>query len=214
MNLFGKKKEKTIDVNGAIAELNQCITMLQKREQFLDSQIEKLKREAKTFVQKKQKTKALHSIKRYKQLEKQINTIITQKLNMETQVGVLAQCISNKNVISAMKKGVSAMNDINVGVDEVSDIMDDLEDKICDLDEVSDMLGRSVVSYDEDELEREIKELMKEDEEETVNRVVIPPIVRQPTDYLFPEIPNNKIVTNKTEEDELRELEKTMSVQI
>jgi charged multivesicular body protein 4A/B len=209
MNLFGIKKKQvnTFQPADAIQKLHDTLAILEKREEHLAKQIALLKKEAVSALKEKQRSKAVYSLKKSKIYEKQVSSIFNTKLNIETQIAALSQANINIGTISAMKAGrdVLVQSEKTLDPDNVASVMEDLEEKLAGVDEVSEALGRSLgPPVDEDELLRQLEQemdILDIAPEVAVSKTEVTPV--QP--LTFPSVPV------ETEEDaELRELEKIM----
>jgi hypothetical protein len=187
MNLFGKKKKQNPEL--ILNELNNAVSMLEKREVFLSKQIFELREQAKTALKAKQKTGAIYYMKKCKLLEKQRDNILNTKLNIEIQLCTISQAITNNKVVESIKNGISVMD--KVDPEEVERVMESVEENIIQVDEVSQALGRPLQVVDEDEL---LSEFLDEE-------------LSQPIIINAPQVPNTPL----TEEQELKQLDALFS---
>lgn len=198
MNLFGKKKLQVVQPIHAISKLQETQSMLEKRESHLDKQIAELKNNATRCMKAKNTARALYFIKKAKILEKQLETTFNMKLNIETQISVLSQSITNIETITAIQSSKDAFSFVEkkLDPDNVAELMDDIAENMNKVEEVADSLGQSIGPVvDEDEL-------LKELEENFVEKSLV-------------EIPDIKAVKNtlsSSEEKELKELELIMNI--
>jgi len=166
MNLFGKKKQKPVPkLSDSIMKLRDASTNLDKRQEFLTKKVDEAKDEAKKKFKAKDKRGALFHLKRKKLYEKQIDQIYGKKTNIETQIMALEGASSNKEVISAMKEGSTALSatvsDLNV--DKVDEVMDDITESMAMADELSEAMAQPIgPAVDEDELSAELAEMESE----------------------------------------------------
>lgn len=76
MNFFGrKKKTNIISPSDSINNLKTTITLLEKRESYLNKQVDNLRSKAKEELKKNDKNRALNYLKKSKLYEKQIDSI-------------------------------------------------------------------------------------------------------------------------------------------
>lgn len=183
MNLFGKKKTRPPPrLSDSIQQLREAIDILDKREAHLQRQAERAHVEAKKRAKAKDKRGALHHLKRKKLLEKQVEGIYGKKGNLEVQIMALESAASNKEIIHVMKRGKQALQ-ANVSendVDEVAEVMEDIQEGIANVDEISEAMAHPLGDpLDEDELDAEFKELedeLEELEEPAERERVLPPV--------------------------------------
>jgi hypothetical protein len=192
-NLFGNKQTAlpAIPPQKVIQNMKETLRMLEKRETFLEKNIETFKTEARICV-KTNKKKAINLLKKAKLNEKQLNSIYGQKENIEIQIFCLEQGISNKNTIEVMKQGKNATEAIckKLNPDDIDVLMENISFNMEVTDEITTLMSNPIGQiYDEDDL---VNELMEEN-----NEVV---------GYEIPKIPiKQKEVEEK--EDEPKEVE-------
>lgn len=196
MNLFGeKKKAPRPDINGTIVKLQQAITMLVKRKNHVEKQIEVLDSEARLFMKQNKKEHAIQSIKKKKMLEKSIQHVDNQLFNLEAQKVSIEQINSSIEVIETMKQANEVLQQSEINANMVSEIMDDLQDNIALQEEISAELARPLYDISVDD---ELKELEEQIALDTYNPPIILPFV--PNTILIKE---QKIKEKKELEDEL-----------
>lgn len=197
MNLFGKKKTEKVDANRIIIQLGETLTQLNKREEFLSSQLEKIRHEAVKSAKEKKRQKAFSLLRRCKLYQKQLDSLWKYQDNLSTQILSLESSITGKNVFNALKTGNEALKNNEINADKVSEIMDEVGELVGNLDEVSEILGTPLVQVDEDELSKELDELELE-----IDAMAEPKLV-------LPNVPTKSIknpLGKKSEEEEIQEL--------
>lgn len=209
-NLFGnKKKEETISHSKAITTMKETLTTLEKREKFLESRILEYKTDAQRLV-KNNKPKAIALLKKVKLNEKQLESVYNQKNILETQILVIEQSITNKNIVSVMKHGKTVLENMNkpMDPDDIGEFMDDINANINMVEEVSNVLAGPIGPiYDENELLEELNEL-NQAENQAENKEYEESLSKE---LILPNVPLSTIKKN-TEEDELLELKKIMTI--
>ena len=205
-SIFGKKNKPAPKPSDAIEKLQSTLDMLGKRETHIEKQIDVLKKSAKNILASS-KPRALALMKRAKLFEKEYDNIVGQKLNLEAQISTLAQAVTNSETITAMRIGKDTLASLEgkLDVDKVSDVMDELAENMNKIEEISEMMSRSVGSsyMDDDELLHELDVMSLEDQSE-VPDIKVPKRVD-----IAGQLPNVPIST--AEEDELKELEAMMN---
>ena len=223
--LFGKKKqEQKIDINATILVLKDAITSLNKRRDFLDNNMNKEKEMAREWLKKGNKQKALLHMKKLKLYEKESNVIDGNIYNLETQRLTIESFSTTKNIVEVMKKTSQVLKQ-GPNPDEVSDLVDEINDSIESHYEISEELSRPIGQVlDEDELLRELDDI----EEKEMGREMDNFVKRDVILTNLPKVPikNVKDVKDVKEdkedkndikdvkdvkEDEIRELELLMS---
>jgi charged multivesicular body protein 4 len=193
LNLFGKNKCTDIPPHQVIQNLRDSLNLLEKRELYLEKRIKDIKIEARSYI-KSNKNKALLLLKKAKLNEKQLISIYGQKDNLDTQILVLEQGITNQNTIKCIKEGKQAIENMTnkCDPDDVGELVDDIASIIDMTDEISTALSQPIGPvYDEDEL----LSLLDDEENNTQHN----------TQHNTHKIPIQNIVSQE-EEKELKEL--------
>jgi charged multivesicular body protein 4 len=161
---FFRKKE---DPNKTIENLNKTLEQQQKRELFLQKEIEKQLELAKSYNQKKNKNAALACLKKKKNLEKQLEGVRGQMANIETMKGQIEESTMNIESIKAQKAAAKTLQNVlkTATPEKVDKVMDKVRDAMDDAKEVSEALSQSLgtEAIDEGELEDELNQLEAED---------------------------------------------------
>jgi len=205
----GVKKSKGMTTEQVEANLVDLIDMLNRKQEKLELDIDKLLKLAKQYGTK-QKKKAIQALKRKKALEKQLAQIDGTLTSVEFQLDALRNAQANQQVLHTMRNASLALKreHNHMTVDEVHDIMDDISEQTEVGDEIAEAIsGQINLDYDEDELMDELNEL--EQEELDAKMIDIPTtsdLPAVPTSAL-PDIPtSSKKVKKSKEEDDLEEL--------
>jgi charged multivesicular body protein 4 len=190
MNLFGKKKKQSINIQDTITKLNETIKLLEKREEHLDKQIKTLRTNAKK-VKDENKPKCLFFLKKAKIYQNQLDTIYNTKYNIEVQLNTLSQTVINREIVDSMTIAKDTVQQYRVDVEKTEDLMENIQENIQDINEVSSVLSKPIGDiYDDDDLLKELEELE--------------------TELYFPKVPEN-ILQKQREEQELKELDAIFS---
>jgi len=202
--LFGKKKEeKKVDITETVRLLKESISSLEKRHVFLDKNIEQERETARDWLKKGNKQKALTHMKKLKLYQKEADIIDGNIYNLETQRLTIESFATTKNIIEVMKQSSQVLKQ-GPDQEQVSDLVDDINESIQIQQEVAEELSRPIGPvFDEDELLGELEEL---EMNETLKKDVIPLRMID-----MPVAPKKKIIVKVSEEDELKELEVLMS---
>jgi len=226
MNLFGKAK-KVPTAQESIMKLKDTLEVLEKREKYLETKIEKELTEAKKNATKN-KRGALMALKRKKAYEGQIEKIAGARLTIEQQLMAIEDANVNVEAISAMRSGASALRNIhgNLNINKVDDVMDEIRDQMDLAKEITDAISQPVgfgQEFDDDELSKELDDLEQEaldsytlDIKGPINGKVINKADDVTDSFEFPVAPNNApppVADGlSAEERELKELEASMAV--
>jgi len=226
-NLFGKKKQKNSETpHDTIKALEETITTLEKRETHLQHLSAKYKAEAKKVV-KTDKSRAITLLRKVQVNEKQLNSIQKQLQTLETQVIAIQEGVMNKGTIASLSKGRDALQEManTLNVDKVDELMDDISEQLEATSEISNSLAQPLC-YNDDDGDEEL--LRKFEEEETVGETVGERSEQseekegceggEEEDEIVEELNSMKVPTGKViivdneEEEELRQLFRTMDI--
>ena len=160
------EKQKTEQVNAAIHKLREHITTLEKRKNHSEKQISNYTKQAQKCMKNKNKKGALAKLKLKKVVEKRIDTLDNQIMNLELQVMTLEESIMNKLTVDAMRAGANAMKHDNPDqlIEDVENVQADIEDALDLQKDINDLLSQPIGDvYDDDELLGELDDLMDDD---------------------------------------------------
>ncbi|KAJ3647558.1 hypothetical protein Zmor_019429 [Zophobas morio] len=179
--LVGKKPALT--TSDAIQKLHEMEFMLFKKQEYLESKIEK---EKVSLVKNasKNKSAALQSLRRKKRYEKQLQQIDNTLTTIEMQREALELATTNTTLLKTMQNAATALKKthVSINVEEVNNIMDSIADQQELVNEISNAIGNPVGfddDIDEDELELELEALEERALEEKL--VEIPVLPKAPT---------------------------------
>eukprot|EP00276_Gloeochaete_wittrockiana_P004148 CAMPEP_0184660822 /NCGR_PEP_ID=MMETSP0308-20130426/35420_1 /TAXON_ID=38269 /ORGANISM="Gloeochaete witrockiana, Strain SAG 46.84" /LENGTH=220 /DNA_ID=CAMNT_0027101685 /DNA_START=59 /DNA_END=721 /DNA_ORIENTATION=+ len=213
--LFGKSPANqgpTIDQS--INRLHETLSMLQKREDYLNK---KIQGELTTIKQNaKNKRVALMALKRKKLYEGQVDKIANAIMTISEQLIAIEGATANLETLNAMRVGAQTMQRIHnrMTVEQVDNTMDEIRDQMDVAKEISDAISQPIGEvYDDDELLAELQEIEELQMEEELLSVSAPPVRQtaptQPEKELFlPSVPTKQLTE---EERELAELEASMA---
>ena len=198
-NIFGKKhnKNKPIDVKKQVCDsilaLKRDLETLDKKENYISKQSSTLKKDAIQLKNNNKNKQAVQKMKLYKLKEKQLDFILNSKIKLEEQINTLEQSLNNSIVISSMKTGKKVLEKMKeeMDVDDVSELMEDIQEKKDDIDEISQLLAEPSTDFDDADL---LAELEEEDHYMETERKLLE----------LPSVPTSKIII---EEEELCEEE-------
>lgn len=199
-SFFGKKQE--ISPINVIQNMKFTLEMIEKKEKFLESNIEKFKNEARNILHTN-KPKAITLLKKAKMNEKQLLSLYGQKENLELQIFSIEQGVTNKNIISSMREGKNIIEQMskNMDPDNIGELMDEITETFQTSKEVTDAISRPIGElYDEDDLLKELEDesTFDSDLEKSLGNIAH---INAPV----------KKITKKTDEEELNELMLSMT---
>ncbi len=208
--LFGKKKEeKKVDIKATIFLLKDAISSLEKRRDFIQNNMDREKTNAKEWMKKGIKDKALLHMKKFKLYEREANMIDGNIYNLETQRLTIESFMTSNNIIEVMKQASQVLRQ-GPNPDQVSDLVEEINDSMQNQQEIAEELSRPIGPVmDEDELLSELGEL----EAEELDKIVKKEVKKED----LPKVPvlgekiNIDEKINNNVNDELKELELLMS---
>lgn len=204
--LFGKKKEiDTVSPSTkAVNSIKDSIEMLNKKQIFIEKNINQLRSEASDELKNGNKNKAILLLKKVKMNEKELENIAGMLHNLELQLFAVERTIFNKEIVESIKGVNSIMTNMSgtIKIDEVTEMMDSMHEHIEDLDEIGQILSQPVGSQlSEDELLKDLEKISISNEDKMIKELKEAPIVKK-----------EKINKNKVrEDDELSKLEVLLS---
>ena len=152
---------------------------MEKKITHTENMARKERLEAKKKVREGNKRGALTHLKRAKRYEKNASNYTQQLLNLETQTETLINQVNNIETFKALRETKMAMDSVkrDMNLDQVSDLRDDIEDHMADMDEINQLLGEQIGgdAYDEDDLEEEYERMMQDQAQDQVGEMPLPP---------------------------------------
>lgn len=156
------------DVDMGIYHLQRSEKLLEEKVEAVGKESEKCREEAKVLVREGKKSQALRCLRSHKRVEKRAESLHAQ---LETIRGILdriAQSQTDKTVIQAYQAGVAALQLSlkDVTVERAESLVDQIQELCDSQNEVNQALagGELNPSGDTDELEEELKCLLRDSE--------------------------------------------------
>lgn len=166
--LFGNTKQKKEMPKKAIVDLREHISTLNKKSNYLESQIKDQEDLARKNISKN-KNLAKLCLKKKKKLESDLIKINNQIESLETQLMAIESANLNLETMKAMKQGAKAIKQIHsdFNIDKVDETMDEIRDQVEASEEISEAISRPLGTdfIDEDELDDELAALEEEEAE-------------------------------------------------
>ena len=168
MPLFKRKQKKPAapTTQQGLERINETMSVAQKKEAYLNSQINDLLMQIKAKLQAGDREGAKVLLRRKKLLEGQIKTVQGAMANLERQQIALDGAEFNKDILDTMRAGNEAMKSAmgDMDADAVADLMDDMQEQQDLMEEINQvMMGDYEAVNDEiadelDELETQLQE--------------------------------------------------------
>lgn len=224
MKLFGgPKKAPTPSVKESVLKIRENIEMLEKREKYFQTKIDKEIAEARANAQKNKRA-ALMALKRKKAYEKQIETMMATRINLESQLMLIDNAAMNVEVLNSMAAGNQALKTLHgsMNIDKVDAIMDDIQEQTQLANEIQNVLSTPLPGQeiDDDELLAELDQLEQQELDSKLLDVETPAsaaadLSRAPAvPTTEPAIKTKKVVAPPVDDDEaeLAELRASMAM--
>ncbi|KAL3493090.1 Snf7-domain-containing protein [Aspergillus germanicus] len=166
----------------AILKLREQLTMLQKREKHLETQMLEQEAVAKKNVTSN-KNAALAALRRKKVHEKNLEQTLAQIAQLEQQVYSIEAANINYETLNAMKAAGAAMDKIHNGmtIEQVDEAMEKLREQQELNNEIAEAITRPAIpnEVDEDDLEQELEGLEQEAMDERMLNTGTVPVADQ-----------------------------------
>ena len=187
--------------------IDDTIKSNEKREAHLNTKIMQQLKLAKAKSAKGDKRGAILCLKRKKMYQAEVDKINNILANLEQQKFTLENAATNAVVVGAMQESKAGLQSItaSMDVDNVTELMDDLQENMDMGEEISNALGQQMGdTVDDDELLGELDDMEKELMEEEMMK---PGVVEENNvvDQInMPNVPNEKpkVQDNNLDEDE------------
>ena len=130
----------------------------------MDKDSEKLTEQAKQLIRAQQKNRALLVIKLRRFKEAEANKVDGELMTVLEMIETVEWEHANMEVLRALKAGTASLNKLHeeMSLDDVSDLLDETNEAIEMENQINEMLAGQMNIGNDEELERELAELMGE----------------------------------------------------
>ncbi len=124
----------------------------------------RLTEQAKALIVQKQRDRALLLLKLKRFKEKEVADIDNQLMSVLQMIDTVEWESANMEVLKALKTGTTALNKLHeeMSVDDVAALLDETNEAIEVENQINSLLAGQLSTYDSEELEAELTELMGE----------------------------------------------------
>ncbi|GFS07447.1 charged multivesicular body protein 7 [Elysia marginata] len=175
----GESRVSFEEIDFNIYSIKMAVEKLEKEIDSLTSRIDRHLLEAKANVKEGRKKMALMCLKRKASLQK----LMERKMGSLTMLHEIMQKIeearTNEMVVRACEAGVGAMKALNqeVTAEQAESVMEDLDEAMATQEEVNTVISSPISTTEEEDLERSLEELLREEsEEQIVKKSHFPPL--------------------------------------
>ncbi|XP_042536607.1 charged multivesicular body protein 4c [Dipodomys spectabilis] len=175
----GSSKSRTaLSPQEALARLRETEEMLGKKQEYLETRIQRELALAKKHGTK-DKRAALQALKRKKRFEKQLTQLDGTLSTIEFQREALENSHTNTEVLRNMSYAAKAMKAVheNMDLNKIDDLMQDITEQQDIAQEISEAFSERVQfgdGFDEDELMAELEELEQEELNQKMTNIQLP----------------------------------------
>ncbi|CAB3366451.1 Hypothetical predicted protein [Cloeon dipterum] len=163
---------KISDLDRQTISLQRQETLLTRKLHELEAEKEKCVVEATNYLAKGMRPAAKNSLRKKRELERRVTQLSDSLTNLHLMISQLSESESQAQVIGAYKHASASLKAVyketGLSEDNVANAMDDVEEALELHDEVKTMIskpvGPAVASIDDDELEKELADLLEEPE--------------------------------------------------
>jgi uncharacterized damage-inducible protein DinB len=167
-SLFGKKKKEVVPTTQqADEETSQKLGEFQKRIDHLQRQSDELDQQARDFMKKKQKQKAIESMKRKKVLTNQMSNIQNMMFSLEKQRFQIQTAVISVDAINLYSRNINTIKNqiATVDMNKVENLIDEMEDAQDAIDRIQEVFGQTDSTLDED-AQADLESLMAQSDDD------------------------------------------------
>merc|ERR1712227_112478 len=190
--LGGKNKSRVTELDRAVLGLKKQRDELKRAQKRIENEEDQIKLKAKELLANEKKQKALKLLRRKKAMEKRLNQIDANLENIQGMIDQIQVTKEQHAVVQALDKGNSALKELHKIMDPetVQRIMDEMEDEVAIQSEIDDLISKSITSVDESEIEAELAQLLKAEENVSAETVPLPDVPISGVD--LPSVPSEE----------------------
>lgn len=200
-NLFGKKKvSRVTEHDKAVLQVKQQRDKLKQYQIKIEQKLENERLLAKKLLTSGQRERAKLLLKKKRYQENLLEKTDGQLENLEKMIQDLEFAQVEVKVVAGLKIGSEALKSLNeiLNIDEIERIMDDTREGIEKQKEIDDLLNGKLTEEDEEDVEKEYKELLKLEEEEISEKLPDIPVIE-------PELPATDLVEKEKYKEKLND---------
>ena len=187
----------------AIFQLKKQRDALKQYQKKLYVVIEKQTEGARAALREGKPEKAKLYLKLKKQQQSVVNATYEQLANLEGLIGTIEFKLIEKDVLDGLTQGNKVLKRLNaeMSIDKIDKVMDDIEDEVMRVDEISELLGNKLSDSQELEVDEELQALESEvigKKDAIAAMPELPPAQKVPN---MPRIPNSVPVEERETEE-------------
>ncbi|RCN45560.1 SNF7 family protein [Ancylostoma caninum] len=192
------------ETDASVHDIRRAMSKVEKEISVLEKKIAKLDVDCRASLRSGDKTRAANLLRQKKRAQKDIS---------DKDVKTMGLLQHNKEVLDAYKAGTAAFKATlarhGLTPDKIDETMDEVANSIDDYREIEEAMGIPIVpkSYDEEELEKELDDLISKQQPVPAAPAVSP---RKQVVPSLPEVPTNTLGYRELDDDETMNLEKRL----
>ncbi|ODV59592.1 ESCRT-III subunit protein VPS20 [Ascoidea rubescens DSM 1968] len=185
----------------AVLQLKLQRDKLEQYQASIQSVIDKEVLIAKIFLKKKNKERALLSLKKKKYQESLLNQSFNQLNSLDELISTIEFKQIEKNIFYGLTQGNLILKKLNeeLNIEKIEKLLDETDENISYQEEVSTLLSQSITNKEEEEVNQELLSLEREvlgiDKQQSVNEESKDEL----ESYKLPQVPNTAILDDVSE---------------
>ena len=171
------------DSDVAIIKLKITIDQLEKNIAEIDHKIREKKMELKNCIAKKERSKAKLLLRQKKRLESDVLKKSNTLDNLSQVLQAIKDAQDNAKVLRSLKQAKDVLFEElkEVDVSKVDDIIDEIKEYVEKNEDVSEALSINVKDFSGEDLEKELKQLLEEENEQDLEKALAALVVNDET---------------------------------
>lgn len=161
----------------------------------METDSERLTEQAKSLIREQKRERALLVLKLKRHKEKEVNNIDGQLMSVLEMIDNIEWESANLEVLRALQVGNTALNKLHeeMSVEDVENLLAETNEAIETENQINLMLAGQFNAVDDEELQRELAELMGENVESVSETAKQPAVAAAPPQLDLPAAPSNQI---------------------
>ena len=174
IKLLKNENDTIIEKDSAVAKLLIHIDLLENRIKDAQKKYDQLTEKAKEEMKKGNKNGARIYLSKRKNYKKILENSHNTQSILEDQIFTIKNAENNTNMADMLKKCLDVTKDIGMNSDDLADTMSDLKDVKESINEMNEEIKGFKDEKDEEELNKEMENLMLEDKNEKDKKLNFP----------------------------------------
>ncbi|CAJ0607193.1 unnamed protein product [Cylicocyclus nassatus] len=201
------------EADASVHDIRRAMSKVEKEINTLEKKIQKLDLDCRTALRTGDKTKAASLLRQKKRAQKDVTDKDSQYQRLLTMLEQLGSTKHHKDVLDAYKAGTEAFKATlarhGLSPDKIDHTLDDVASSIDEFREIEEAISLPVLpkAYDEDELEKELEDLVAKQMPLPTPPNVTP---KKKVAASLPDVPSNTVGYREDDDKEAMDLEKRL----